>query len=76
MGPSVILYIKEKILDIQRFCLKDDHVLTFDKTFNLGSLHVTVGVLSLSIYCSEAKQIWGASNHDWASVSTWQLIFL
>ena len=44
MGPSVILYIKEKILDIQRFCLKDDHVLTFDKTFNLGSLHVTFGV--------------------------------
>ena len=38
MGPSVILYTKEQILDIQRFCLKDGHVLSFDKTFNLGDL--------------------------------------
>ena len=43
--PSVILYTDEQISDIQRLCCNSltarTTVLGFDKTYNLGKLHVT-----------------------------------
>ena len=46
--PSCILYTDEKIEDIKRFCcsapFSQTTVLSFDKTFNLGQIHVTAGV--------------------------------
>lgn len=46
--PKVILYTQEQIEDIKRSCCPDSNglasVMGFDKTFNLGELHVTVGV--------------------------------
>ena len=36
--PSVNCYTPEQLLDIQRFCIKGNCVLVFNKTFNLGSL--------------------------------------
>ena len=46
--PAVILYTDEQLQDIKRFCCcgpsSDSTVLGFDKTFNLGDLHVTLGV--------------------------------
>ena len=43
--PSVICYTPEQLLDIQRFCIKGNCVLGFDKTFNLGGdVHVTPSV--------------------------------
>ena len=46
--PSCILYTDEQIEDIKRFCcsapFSQTTVLSFDKTFNLGQIHVTAGV--------------------------------
>ncbi len=44
--PSVMLYTDAQIADIKRFCCQPIHgtVLGFDKTFNLGDVHVTLGV--------------------------------
>ena len=40
--PAVICYTPEQLLDIQRFCIKGNCVLGFDKTFNLGGdVHVS-----------------------------------
>ena len=46
--PSVVLFTKYQIKDIQRFCCSSPQAfvtpLSFDKTFNLGECHVTLGV--------------------------------
>ena len=45
---SCILYLDEQIDDIKRFCCSAPHsqttVLSFDKTFNLGQIHLTAAV--------------------------------
>lgn len=45
--PTVILYTDDMLADIKRFCCSGPNaartVIGFDKTFNLGQLHVTVG---------------------------------
>ena len=45
--PTIILFTEEQIMDVNRFCcsapVAHTTVLGFDKTFNLGELHVTVG---------------------------------
>ena len=46
--PSVILYTSDQIDDITRFCCSAPPrttVLGFDKTFNLGDLHINVAIL-------------------------------
>lgn len=40
--PSVICYTEDQLLDLQRSCLYHNEVLGFDKTYNLGDVHVTV----------------------------------
>ena len=46
--PCVILYTDDQIQDIKRFCCSAPQtqttVLGFDKTFNLGDIHVTLAV--------------------------------
>ena len=46
--PTVTLYLKEQLHDIRRFCCggptTTTTVLGFDKTFNLGEVHLTIGV--------------------------------
>ena len=46
--PTIVLFTEEQIMDVNRFCcsvpVAHTTVLGFDKTFNLGELHVTVGV--------------------------------
>jgi hypothetical protein len=42
--PSVLLYTERQIRELKTFCFggKSGSVLSFDKTFNLGSIYVTV----------------------------------
>lgn len=40
--PSVVCYTEDQLLDLHRACLYHGQVLGFDKTFNLGDVHVTV----------------------------------
>ncbi|GFN96445.1 hypothetical protein PoB_002295100 [Plakobranchus ocellatus] len=46
--PCIILYTEDQLNDVKRFCCPppsgDSTVLEIDKTFNLGSAHVTVAV--------------------------------
>ena len=46
--PTIILFTEEQIMDVKCFCCSGPAahttVLGFDKTFNLGEPHVTVGV--------------------------------
>lgn len=45
--PTVILYTEDQLQDVRRFCcpspITHSTILGFDKTFNLGDVHVTVG---------------------------------
>ena len=38
--PYVILSTQEQICDIQRFCVLQRQALSFDKTYNLGQIHM------------------------------------
>ena len=44
--PSVTLYTEHKIHELKAFCFNGSRgsVLSFDKTFNLGAIYVTVAV--------------------------------
>jgi len=46
--PCVVLYTDEQLQDIRRLCCTAPHgqttVLGFDKTYNLGDIHVTVSI--------------------------------
>jgi len=44
--PSVTLYTERQLCELKSFCFNgcDDSVLGFDKTYNVGLMHVTVSI--------------------------------